>query len=85
MIVIIGCIIILLNIYIGYLQNELFSKGLYLSYKRVSIYRLNKAIGKCKNVIDKKYIFRIKKVYCFFLVLFYLEIILIVISIIASM
>ena len=81
-IILIGLLCILSFIYVGYLHNELYKKGIIKTTKRLSLKFLNKI--PLENIQDSQLIFRSIKFYKWYLVFFYVEILLIAIKLFVS-
>lgn len=79
---IIGLILIIANIYFGSVHRYIYNKELYKSTWRISLKALNIAISNSrKDKIDTEKLIKVRRLYYFYLMLFYAECILIIITI----
>jgi len=79
-IVVLGVLLIVLNVFIGYFHSKLWDTGIYKSTKRFSLKKLRKVSCNVTNAIDYYLLRKAKLIYLLFLGIFYLELLLIVLQ-----
>lgn len=77
-IIIIGIILMIFNLYLGKIHRNLHKRGIYKSYLRFSFKRLNDAISEVKDNTIKLELYKVKKIFKVYLMIFYIELVLLI-------